>query len=55
MGHEDIAAGGAKQVKGKLNDIAGAIRGNTAQQLKGKTQKVAGKVQEEIGKAGVKR
>jgi uncharacterized protein YjbJ (UPF0337 family) len=55
MGYEDIAAGQAKQVKGKLNDIAGAIKGNTAQQLKGKTQKAAGKVQEEIGKVGVKR
>jgi uncharacterized protein YjbJ (UPF0337 family) len=55
MGHEDIAAGRVKQVKGKLNDIAGAIKGNTAQQLKGKTQKVAGKVQEEMGKVSVKR
>jgi uncharacterized protein YjbJ (UPF0337 family) len=55
MGHEDIAAGKAKQAKGKLNDIAGAIKGNTAQQIKGKTQKVIGKVQEEIGKHSVKR
>jgi uncharacterized protein YjbJ (UPF0337 family) len=55
MGHEDIAAGKAKQVKGKLNDIAGAIKGDTAQQIKGKTQKVVGQVQEEIGKESVKR
>jgi len=51
MGHEAIAAGKIKQVKGTLNDAAGAVKGNTAQQIKGKTQKVVGKVQEEIGKA----
>ncbi|MGA3067220.1 MAG: CsbD family protein [Tepidisphaeraceae bacterium] len=55
MGREDIAAGRAKQVKGKLNDIAGAIKGNTGQQLKGKAQQVAGTIQKEIGKASVKR
>jgi uncharacterized protein YjbJ (UPF0337 family) len=55
MAYEDVAAGQAKQVKGKLNDIAGAIKGNNAQQLKGKTQKVAGKVQEEMGRVSVKR
>jgi uncharacterized protein YjbJ (UPF0337 family) len=51
MGREDIAAGRAKQVRGKANDIAGAIKGDTAQQIKGKAQKAAGKVQEKIGKA----
>jgi uncharacterized protein YjbJ (UPF0337 family) len=55
MGREDIAAGKAKQLKGKINDVAGAIKGNTAQQLKGKAQKVAGKVQEAYGKATSKR
>jgi uncharacterized protein YjbJ (UPF0337 family) len=55
MGSNDIAAGKAKQVKGKLNDIAGAVTGNTAQQIKGKLQKTVGKVQEQIGKASVKR
>jgi uncharacterized protein YjbJ (UPF0337 family) len=54
MGREDIAAGKAKQLKGKVNDVAGAIRGNTAQQIKGKIQKTVGKVQEEIGKASSK-
>jgi uncharacterized protein YjbJ (UPF0337 family) len=38
-----------------LNDIAGAVKGNTAQQIKGKMQKTVGKVQEEIGKATTKR
>jgi len=51
MGREDIAAGKVKQAKGKANDIAGAVKGDTAQQIKGKTQKVVGKIQEEIGKA----
>ena len=48
---EDIAAGKAKQVKGKLNDIAGAVKGDSAQQLKGKIQKGVGKIQENLGKA----
>ena len=55
MGREDIAAGKIKQVKGKLNDIAGAVRGDTAQQIKGKIQKVVGKVQEKAGNASTKR
>jgi uncharacterized protein YjbJ (UPF0337 family) len=55
MGREDIAAGKAKQMKGKLNDIAGAVKGDTKQQIKGKMQKVAGEIQERIGKASSKR
>ena len=51
MGREDIVAGKIKQAKGKANDIAGAITGNTGQQIKGKLQKAAGKVQEAAGKA----
>jgi len=50
MGREDVAAGKAKQVKGKVNDVVGAARGNTAQQIKGKVQKGVGKVQEALGK-----
>ena len=50
MGQEDIAAGKIKQVKGKANDIAGAVRGDAAQQIKGKAQKVVGKIQENLGK-----
>ena len=50
MGREDVAAGKAKQIKGKLNDIAGAVKGDTAQQVKGKIQKGVGKVQEAMGK-----
>jgi uncharacterized protein YjbJ (UPF0337 family) len=51
MAMEDIAAGKAKQLRGKANDIVGAVRGNTAQQIKGKLQKAGGKVQEEMGRA----
>ena len=51
MGSEDIAAGKAKQVKGKANDVVGAIENDPAKQLKGKVQKGVGKAQEEFGKA----
>ena len=50
MGREDIAAGKAKQTRGKLNDIVGAVRGKTSQQIKGKAQKAVGKAQEAMGK-----
>ena len=55
MGRDQIAAGKIKQAKGKMNDIAGAVKGNTAQQIKGKTQKTIGTIQEEIGKASANR
>jgi uncharacterized protein YjbJ (UPF0337 family) len=51
MGKEDVAAGKAKQVKGKLNDVIGAVKGDSSQQLKGKVQKGVGKVQSKLGKA----
>jgi uncharacterized protein YjbJ (UPF0337 family) len=50
MGREDVAAGKMKQLKGKANDVAGAVKGNSAQQLKGKVQKAAGKVQERLAR-----
>jgi uncharacterized protein YjbJ (UPF0337 family) len=50
MGREDVAAGKAKQVKGKINDVVGAVRGNTGQQIKGKMQKAVGKAQEKLGR-----
>ena len=50
MGREDIAAGKAKQVKGKVNDVAGAVKGDTAQQIKGKIQKGVGKFRRVWGK-----
>jgi uncharacterized protein YjbJ (UPF0337 family) len=50
MGQEDVAAGKAKQVKGKVNDVVGAVKGDTGQQIKGKIQKGVGKVQAALGK-----
>ena len=55
MGQEDITAGRIKQIRGKANDIAGAMSGNTRQQVKGKIQKIVGKAQVAIGKATAKR
>jgi uncharacterized protein YjbJ (UPF0337 family) len=54
MGREDIAAGKAKQVKGKINDVVGAVKGDSGQQVKGKIQKGIGKVQEALGKDSTK-
>src|SRR3954466_14640055 len=50
MGMEDRVAGKIKQAKGKGNDIAGAAKGDTGQQIKGKVQKAVGKVQDALGK-----
>jgi uncharacterized protein YjbJ (UPF0337 family) len=50
MGREDVAAGKTKQLKGKANDVVGAARGKTSQQIKGKAQKAAGKVQAAMGR-----
>ena len=54
MGREDVGAGKAKQLKGKVNDVVGAIKGDSSQQVKGKAQKAVGKVQEAMGKASSK-
>lgn len=48
MGQEDKVAGQVKQVKGKANDIAGAVKGDTVQQIKGKAQQAVGKAQEKL-------
>ena len=54
MGREDTAAGKMKQMKGKANDVMGAIKGDSTQQAKGKIQKGVGKVQSAIGRASTK-
>jgi len=51
MGKEDIAAGKAKQLRGKLNEISGAVTGSTRQKIKGKVQRATGKLQEKFGRA----
>jgi uncharacterized protein YjbJ (UPF0337 family) len=50
MGREDIAAGKTKQIKGKANDVIGAVKGDASRQIKGKVQKAVGKAQEKLGK-----
>jgi uncharacterized protein YjbJ (UPF0337 family) len=50
MGREDISAGQAKQIRGKANDVIGAVKGDVSQQLKGKAQVAVGKVQEKLGR-----
>jgi uncharacterized protein YjbJ (UPF0337 family) len=55
MGREDIAAGKAKQLKGKVNDVTGAATGNTGRQIKGKIQKAAGRAQETMGRAATRK
>ena len=54
MGREDVTAGKSKQLKGKVNDVVGALKGDSSQQAKGKMQKGVGKVQEAIGKASTR-
>ena len=51
MGKEDVAAGRTKQAKGKLNNVVGAAKGDTSQQMKGKAQEAVGKVQAKLGRA----
>jgi uncharacterized protein YjbJ (UPF0337 family) len=55
MGREHVAAGKPKQLKGKLNDVVGAVKGDSGQQIKGKVQKGIGKVQEALGKDSAKK
>ena len=38
------------RAKGKINEVAGAARGDLSQELKGKVQKNVGKAKQEIGK-----
>ena len=52
MGREDISAGQAKQLRGKANDVIGAVKGDVVQQIKGKAQVAVGKAQEKLGRKG---
>ena len=54
MAMEDRVGGKMKQARGKGNDMAGAAKGDTSQQIKGKVQKAVGKAQEAFGKADSK-
>ena len=55
MGRKDVTAGRIKQIKGKANDIAGAVTGDTCRQAKGKFQQAVGKAQVAVGKATPKK
>ena len=39
MGSEDKVAGKAKQVKGKVNEVAGAVKGDTGQKSRAKSRR----------------
>jgi len=54
MAREDVAAGKMKQLRGKANDVIGALKGDSARQLKGKMQKGVGKVQARIGRGSTR-
>ncbi|MGA3192348.1 MAG: CsbD family protein [Candidatus Bathyarchaeia archaeon] len=47
----DERKGKEKQIKGKVREDVGIIRGNRKEQLKGKVEQAEGKAREEIGKA----
>jgi uncharacterized protein YjbJ (UPF0337 family) len=42
------STGLGNQVKGKANEVVGAVRGDTGQELKGKVQKNVGKAQQKL-------
>ena len=50
-GDNNVAKGVGKQVEGKVNEVAGAAKGNLSQELGGKVEKNVGKVQEKLGHA----
>lgn len=43
-------AGRMTQVKGKINEMMGAARGDIGQEAKGKVQKTVGKIKTELSK-----
>ena len=49
-GVKNQAKGMGKQVEGKMNEVAGAAKGDLGQELKGKVEKNVGKAQEAFGK-----
>jgi uncharacterized protein YjbJ (UPF0337 family) len=49
-GVEHEIKGKTKRVEGKIDEVAGAIRGKTSQEVKGKVKKATGKAQEKLGK-----
>lgn len=50
-GDNNVAKGIGKQVEGKVNEVAGAAKGDLSQELSGKVEKNIGKVQEKLGES----
>ena len=50
-GDNNVDKGVGKQVEGKVNEVAGAVKGDLGQELSGKVEKNVGKVQEKLGHA----
>lgn len=48
-GDYNVDKGVGKQVEGKVNEVAGAAKGDLGQELSGKVEKNVGKVQEKLG------
>jgi uncharacterized protein YjbJ (UPF0337 family) len=48
-GDNNVDKGTGKQVEGKVNEVAGAVKGDLGQELSGKVEKNVGKVQERLG------
>ena len=48
-GDNNVDKGVGKQVKGKINEVVGAAKGDLSQELGGKVEKNVGKAQEKLG------
>jgi uncharacterized protein YjbJ (UPF0337 family) len=49
-GVKNEVKGTAKQAEGKVNEVAGAVKGDLGQELAGKVEKNVGKVQAKFGR-----
>jgi uncharacterized protein YjbJ (UPF0337 family) len=49
-GVKNQVKGAGKEVEGKANEVAGAVKGDLGQELKGKVEKNVGKAQEAFGR-----
>ena len=48
-GDDNVDKGVGKQVEGKVNEVAGAAKGDLGQEVSGKVEKNVGKAQEQLG------
>ena len=49
-GDKNVVKGAGKQAEGKVNEVAGAAKGDLGQELAGKVEKNVGKAQEKVGR-----